>query len=289
MKKFIVSTIVVMTVLLAGVFSLGVFTPGNPETEAQSRPAAVKAPDIPSSVLATGVIKPRVGAEVKVGSRVSGIVNYLYVKIGDPVKKGRLLGELDRTPFQARYNEALAALETAGAERDYAALNLKRQQALRKKNVATQNNVDVAATAFAVSQSLVKQAEAALENARIQLSYTRITAPISGVVASVSTQEGETVAASFAAPTFVIIIDLDRLEVRAYVDETDIGRVKTGQKASFTVDTYMGVDFRGTVTAIYPGAEMKDNVVNYIAVIDFEKKQGYTLRPEMTTTVNIYE
>jgi multidrug efflux pump subunit AcrA (membrane-fusion protein) len=87
----------------------------------------------------------------------------------------------------------------------------------------------------------------------------------------------------------VIIIDLERLEVRAYVDETDVGRIKKGQKASFTVDTYPGVDFEGDVTAIYPGAEMRDNVVNYITVIDITGLEGYTLRPEMTTTVRIFQ
>lgn len=290
MKKITLWTVLAVVIVLAGGFALGLFTSQTTQKNIktiglQEKPTQ---PDIPDSVLATGVIKPCVGAEVRVGSRVSGIVSRLHVKIGDPVTRGQLLGELDSTEFRARYNQAEAALENAQAERDYASLNVKRMRALLKKNFTSQDKVDTAAKAYDVSQSLVRQAKAALENARIQLAYTRITAPISGVVASVSTQEGETVAASFAAPTFVIIIDLDRLEVRAYVDETDIGRVKTGQNASFTVDTYSGVDFHGTVTAIYPGAEMKDNVVNYIAVIDFERKAGYTLRPEMTTTVNIF-
>jgi macrolide-specific efflux system membrane fusion protein len=123
--------------------------------------------------------------------------------------------------------------------------------------------------------------------ARIQLDYTVIRAPISGVVASVSTQVGETVAASFASPTFVTIIDLERLEIWAYVDETDIGRVEVGQEARFTVDTYPDTGFRGTVTAIQPQAEIVDNVVNYVTLIEIGHTEGKTLRPEMTTTVNI--
>ena len=202
------------------------------------------------------------------GSRVSGIVKRLHVNIGDRVEKGQLLGELDPTEFNARYNQALAALENAKAELDYAALNLKRQRSLKKKNFTSQDKVDAAEKSHEVMVSVFKQTEANLDYARIQLGYTRIKAPISGVVASVSTQEGETVAASFTAPTFVIIIDLERLEVQAYVDETDIGRIEKGQRASFTVDTYPGIDFEGTVTAIYPKAEMKDNVVNYITIID---------------------
>jgi macrolide-specific efflux system membrane fusion protein len=288
-RKIIVLMVVVVVIVLAGGFSLGLFTSGADGDSEAWRTGIVTRRDMSSSVLATGIVKPGVGAEVKVGSRVSGIVSRLHVKIGDRVEKGRLLGELDRTEFQARYDEALAALENARAERDYAALNLKRMRSLKKKNFTSQDKVDVAEKAFEVSESVVKQAEAGLENARIQLDYTRIRAPISGVVASVSTQEGETVAASFAAPTFVVIIDLERLEVWAYVDETDIGRIEKGQVASFTVDTYPGVEFAGQVTAIYPKAEMKDNVVNYVTIIDIEGKQGYTLRPEMTTTVNIFQ
>jgi macrolide-specific efflux system membrane fusion protein len=107
------------------------------------------------------------------------------------------------------------------------------------------------------------------------------------VVASISTQEGETVAASLAAPTFVTLLDLARLEVRAYVDETDIGRIEIGQNARFTVDTYPEHEFEGRVTAVYPQAEIRDNVVNYITVVDFEPPEDRTLRPEMTATVRI--
>ena len=106
-------------------------------------------------------------------------------------------------------------------------------------------------------------------------------------MAEVATQVGETVAASFAAPTFVTIIDLDRLELWAYVDETDIGRVEVGQRALFTVDTYADTDFKGIVTAIRPMAEIQDAVVNYVTVIEIAQGHGKILRPEMTTTVNV--
>lgn len=287
-KSLIISLSVIVIVLIAG-FSLDLFTNGEQGNPTPGQTDVVTRRDMGSSVLATGIIKPRTGAEVRVGSRVSGIVKRLHVTIGDRVEKGRLLGELDPTEFKARYNQALAALENAKAELNYAALNLKRQRALKKKNFTSQEKVDAAEKAYEVVVSVFKQAEANLDYARIQLGYTRIQAPISGVVASVSTQEGETVAASFTAPTFVIIIDLNRLEVQAYVDETDIGRIEKGQRATFTVDTYPGIDFEGEVTAIYPKAEMKDNVVNYITLIDITGSEGYTLRPEMTTTVRIFQ
>ena len=138
-----------------------------------------------------------------------------------------------------------------------------------------------------IAEAQIQQAEANLEYAKVQLGYTRITSPTSGVIASVSTQEGETVSASLAAPTFLSIIDLRRLEVQAYVDETDIGKIRIGQQATFTVDTYPDTDFQGYVTAIYPKAVIQDNVVNYIVTVKIAGTAGKILRPEMTTNVTI--
>jgi multidrug resistance efflux pump len=107
------------------------------------------------------------------------------------------------------------------------------------------------------------------------------------VVAEVSTREGETVAAAFTAPNFVTIIDIDRVEVLAYVDETDIGRVELGQQASFTVDTYADADFPARVVAIQPRAEIQGSVVNYVVRLEFERIPPYILRPEMTAHVRI--
>ena len=126
-----------------------------------------------------------------------------------------------------------------------------------------------------------------MEVSKVQLSYTIIYAPTSGVIASVSTQEGETVTASLAAPTFVNIIDLNRLEVQVYVDETDIGKIVEGQEATFTVDAYPETDFMGKVTAIYPKAVIQDNVVDYIAIVEISDFKNKILRPEMTAVVTI--
>jgi len=243
--------------------------------------------DIGSMVKATGVIKPMVGADVKVGSRASGVVGRLYVRIGDPVKKGQLLAELDSRELTARRNQAAAALELARANLEYARADLGRRRALATAQLLAAADLDLAERAYAVAQQQQAEAAANLDYARTQLGYARIDAPISGIVGSVSTQEGETVSASLAAPTFVTLVDLTRLEIWAYVDETDIGRIRVGQKARFTVDTYRDDEFAGQVTAVYPRPEIRDNVVNYVAVIAFETPPNRTLRPEMTTTVRI--
>jgi len=211
----------------------------------------------------------------------------LYVTVGDRVREGQLLAQLDSTELTARLKQAKAALANAQAENDYAVEEYARAIDMREKGIIPETEMSLMERQRDVTASQVAQAKANLEAAEIQLGYTKIYAPIGGVVAEVATQVGETVAASFAAPTFVTIIDLDRLEVWAYVDETDIGRVETGQRAVFTVDTYSDTDFTGTVTAIRPMAEIQDAVVNYVTVIDIVERHGKILRPEMTTTVNI--
>ncbi len=138
-----------------------------------------------------------------------------------------------------------------------------------------------------LAEAMVDKARANLNEEEIQLTYASITAPIDGIVAFVSTQEGETVVASLNAPTFVTLIDLRKLEVTVFVDETDIGRIKVGQMAKFTVDTYAKQFFSGKVREIHPKAVIKDNVVNYEVILDIEKKNAAKLRPEMTANVVI--
>jgi RND family efflux transporter MFP subunit len=243
--------------------------------------------DVGSVVKATGIVKPRVGAEVRVGSRISGVVKRLYVRIGDRVTKGQMLAELDGRDLIARRNEAAAVVQQADVNLSYARTDLQRKRQLSAEGVVAQIDLDLAERAAAVAEKQVNGVQASFEYATTQLAYARIIAPIAGVVASVSTQEGETVAANFAAPTFVTLIDLSRLEVWAYVDETDVGRVRIGGNATFTVDTYRDEAFEGRVTAVYPKAEIRDNVVNYVTVVRFEPPRDRTLRPEMTTTVQI--
>lgn len=244
--------------------------------------------DIGSSVLATGIIKPKVGAEVKVGSRISGVVKKLRANIGDYVKAGQVIAEIDDAELRAKLNQNMAAVNKAQADYDYARLNMERQASLLEQNYISRQTYDLAENAFKIAEAQLKQAEANAEVAKVQLSYTSIYALTSGVIASVSTQEGETVMAGLAAPTFVNIIDLTRLEVQVYVDETDIGKILVGQEATFTVDTYTDTDFKGSVTAIYPKAVIQDNVVNYIVVVEIIDFKDKILRPEMTATVTIH-
>ena len=286
-KKSIIIISVILFAVIAVVLGVFVFS-GGEKKESTLETAVVTRKDIGSTVIATGIIKPMVGAEVKIGSRISGVVKKLKANIGDYVQAGQIIAELDDAELQAKLNQNAAALNKAKEDYEYAKLNIERQKSLLQQNFISQQQVDIAGTSFKVAEAQLKQAEANVDFAKVQLSYTKIYATTSGVIASVSTQEGETVSASLASPTFVSIIDLKRLEVNAYVDETDIGKIKVGQEASFTVDTYSDGDFRGKITAIYPKAVIQDNVVNYIVTIQITDFQNKILRPEMTTNVTLY-
>ncbi len=290
------------------------------------------------SVLATGVVNAQVGAEVRVGARVSGKVDRLYTNIGDQMKKGDTIAQLEKEDLEAIVAQSRAELDLARArlsalerlfpkEVEKAEADVVKWQAtvllskkdldrtadLVKEDLTSEQELDQAKEQLAVSEAelessrtaleLVKtqytediglarieveSAGAALANAKAQLSFATITAPISGVIASIDVQEGETVAAGMNAPTFVTIIDLGRLQVDAYVDEIDIGKVKPGQLATFTVDAFPAREFEGRVQAIHPKAVIQENVVNYDVVIEITQSYEDLLRPEMTAGVTVF-
>jgi len=284
-KKWIVMVIVV----LAAAASFGAYkmflSKGNKEVTFQTE--TVKRRDIASSVQATGVIRAQIGAEVKVGARISGRVEKLYANIGDVVKKGQVIARLEQEDLQAKVNETKMNLRINEATLDLAQKNLQRMQSLYAKDFISRDIVDVAEKDYRVTTAQVHQIRETIKYYETQMSYANIYAPISGVIASVATQQGETVSASsLNVPTFVTIVDLHRLEIYAYVDETDIGKIKPGLDATFAVDSFPDKDFMGKVTAIYPKATIQDNVVYYITVISIENPEG-KLKPDMTVNATI--
>lgn len=308
-----------------------------PEKPAGPTSARAERRELTSAVRATGAVKPQVGAEVRVGARISGRVVRLHANIKDVVQKGQVIAELEKEELEAalaqRRAEAQAAevrlgtleklfpreVEKAEAETArweasgvLAKKELERQEGLLRQEFISQQVRDQAEERMLVAQAQltvakktlellrarnvedVRQARADLERARaalaaaeVQLSYTVIRAPLSGVIGSVSTQEGETVAAGLNAPTFVTIVDLGRLQVDAYVDEVDIGKVKIGQKAVFTVDAFPSQDFEGKLVAIYPKPVVIDNVVKYVVALEIATPYEGRLRPEMTANVSV--
>lgn len=237
-------------------------------------------------VQATGTIRLRPGARIDVGARVSGVVASLLVGQGSRVNAGDVIAQLDTREAEARLASAVARLEELVAVAAQAEEELRILVELAPAGGATPQQILAARTAVATTNARLHAARADRDLDRIQLDYATVRAPIGGVIASVTVHEGETVAASLAAPTFVTIIDPARLECIAFVDETDISRVATGDSVTFTVDAYAASSFRGTVSRIAPDATVIGGVVDYETTVRI--LAGLTrLRPQMSASVTI--
>ncbi|MGE5277418.1 MAG: efflux RND transporter periplasmic adaptor subunit [Acidobacteriota bacterium] len=249
------------------------------------RTARVDRGDVTQTVTATGTLSAV--TTVKVGSVVSGIVAALHADFNKQVKKGDLLAELDPVPFEAKVAQSRAALEKAQVDARNAEISLRRQAALKEQGLAPQADFDQAQANYDSARAAVNQAKASLEQAQTDLKNSRIIAPIDGVVVDRQYDVGQSVAASFQAPTlFTIAQDLTKMQVSADVSESDIGMCKTGQPVRFTVDAYPDQTFRGTIAQIRLNATVNQNVVTYPVIIDVPNPD-LSLRPNMTANVII--
>ncbi|HKV40670.1 MAG TPA: efflux RND transporter periplasmic adaptor subunit, partial [Blastocatellia bacterium] len=239
-----------------------------------------------ATVSATGTIRLKVGAEVRVGSQLSGIVKKLNVTVGSHIKKGDVIAEIDSRGLEARIEQARAQIRMDDLSLDKARRDLARSRELFSSGVVPRKEIEDAEALVQACQAKVDKSRQDLAVVEVDLAYVRITAPISGTVASVSTQEGETVAASFAAPTFVTIIEDNAVELVAMVDETDISNVHAGDPATFTVESYPSREFSGVVKRISPKATVVSGVVNYEVGIAINKDLGL-LKPDMTANISV--
>ena len=254
---------------------------------------------VASTVTATGTVNPV--TTVQVGTYVSGPIQALFADYNSPVTKGQRVAKIDPATFQVKVQSADAALANARAkvlksraDLDLKKLTLQRNRELRDRNLIAQNDLDTAKSDYdqavaqlALDQAAVQQAEASLQEARINLAFTDILSPVDGVVVSRNVDVGQTVAASFQTPTlFLIAQDLTKMQVDSNVSESDIGEVQVGQPASFTVDAYPGEPFHGAVVQVRNAPTTLQNVVTYDVVIGVDNPE-LKLKPGMTATVSI--
>jgi len=271
-----------------------------PKTSFRTEP--VTRGSIAEVVSATGEVSAVV--TVNVGSQVSGTVSRLYADYNSLVKKGQVLADLDPRLFDAALARAEAALAAADADVEKAKAALAestraegRMVELGKKQLASQAEVETAqaarqsdAAALGAAKARVLQARADRDTAKTNLELARIRSPIDGIVISRSVDVGQTVAAAFQAPTlFLIAADLSSMQVLAHVDEADVGKVKPGMRARFTVDAYPGQTFEGKISDLRQAPSTIQNVVTYTAVIDaanprHELRQGMTAQVSVTTS-----
>lgn len=255
--------------------------------------------DIMESITASGTINPL--STVSVGSQASGRIAEIYVDYNSVVKKGQLLALIDQENAKATVQQREAALEIAKAQVAVEENNIKyykkalnRISKLNASKYSTEKDLEAAERDYdnsvaqlALEQAQVKQAQASLNSAQTELSYTEIKAPVDGIVISKSVEVGQTVAASFETPEiFSVAEDLTKMQIEASVVEADIAKVKEGQKVRFTVDSYADDYFYGTVTQVRNEATTTSNVVTYTVVIGIDNTE-MKLKPGMTANVEI--
>ena len=254
-------------------------------TEPKFRKAKVDKGDVVATVTATGTLSAV--TTVSVGSQVSGIIAKLYVDFNSVVKKGQLLAELDPTPFQQAVDQsAREPRQGEGAapqRRDRADAREEAVRGAAHRAVGPRRRADDAR----LGRRGRRAGHRALRQAETNLSYTRIVSPIDGVVVSRSYDVGQTVAASFQAPTlFMIAQDLTKMQVLTNIDEADVGRIKVGQEASFSVDAFPDAPFKGAVSQIRLSPQTVQNVVTYPVMLDVANPD-LKLRPGMTANVQV--
>lgn len=255
--------------------------------------------DIVVTVTATGVLHPV--TQVDVGSEVSGVIRTVEVDFNDRVTRGQVLARLDTDQLQARVSQTNASLESAQAARRQAAatvhetdLNFHRCERLAQNKMCSQQDLDQleaawlrAQAAESITLAQVSQAKANLQADHTALSKAVIVSPIDGIVLSRLVEPGQTVAATFQTPLlFTLAEDLSQMQLKVDIDEADIGQVREGQTASFTVDAYPNTRFDARVTSVRFAPKTVQGVVTFEAVLDFDNT-ALLLRPGMTATADI--
>ncbi len=296
MKRAVVVGIGV--VVVAGAAALvWVFKPKSADAEPQFVTAQVSKGDIVSRVTATGTLSALV--TVQVGTQVSGRIQTLSADFNATVKKGQVLAKLDPELLnaalaQANANERAAAAnvskakaQAADAQRKWKrASELAAQKLIAPADLdAAQAEVDVATATIEAAEASLSQARAGRQTAQVNLAYATITSPIDGTIISRAVDVGQTVAASLSSPTlFTIAENLTHMQVDTSVAEADVGKLKEGLEATFSVDAFPNRRFNGKVRQIRYAATVVSNVVTYDAVIDVENPE-LVLRPGMTANV----
>lgn len=398
-RRRIISVAAIIVIAIGIAAAVLLTRPGGQNTLSGMVTARVGRATITQRISATGSVTAQTGAQINIGSQITGRIKNLYVDIGTHVKAGQVIAVLDLPDIRSQLDQSIAAMNAAelayaqqvsgvglqqttttsdirkaeaslsSAQATYnqdaqtlnaqvrsaqAAVNqasanyrnaitfLNREKQLLAKGYVAAQDVDNAqtqadvaaaqldtaqqnlqltqartATALQTDRATIQNAQAVLDAARAetaqntiksqqvaqaratvqqaqanvaywqdQWNKTIIRTPISGTVTSLSAQQGETVAAGLSAPTLVTVADLSRLQVDAYVDETDIGGVHLGQPALITVDAYPNKPFHGHVVKIASSGTLQQNVVTYDTTIAIENPHGL-LKPAMTATVSI--
>jgi HlyD family secretion protein len=298
MKKKVIWIIVALVIVTGAILGLTVFRNGK-NGEVKYKTETISLGDVEALVVTSGTLNPT--EIVDVGAQVSGKIEKLYVDFNSPVTKGQIVAELDQEPLkmkidqnEANFKSRMASLERSKVSLSQALKGFERAKSLFAKELISIEEMDTAEAGYLGAKSDVISAEASLSQAKstldlskVDLTYSVIRAPVDGVVIVRKVNVGQTLQSSYAAPLlFQVATDMTKMKVECSVDESDIGKVKEGQKVRFTVEAYPNESFNGVVQQVRFSPETVQNVVTYTTIVNVENPEKKLL-PGMTATVSI--
>ena len=298
MKKKVIWIIVALVIVTGAILGLTVFRNGK-SGEVKYKTETIGLGDIEALVVTSGTLNPI--EIVDVGAQVSGKIEKLYADFNSPVTKGQIVAELDQEPLkmkidqnEANYKSRLASLDRSKVSLGQAEKGYERAKALSAKALLSIEETEAAEAAYLGAKSDLISAEASLAQAKstldlskVDLAYAVIRAPVDGVIITRKVNVGQTLQSNYAAPVlFQVATDLTKMKVECSVDESDIGKVKEGQKVRFTVEAYPNENFNGVVQQVRFSPETVQNVVTYTTIVNVENPEKKLL-PGMTATVSI--
>ncbi len=258
----------------------------NNDTVEKFKFAQIKRGNIITTITSTGTMNPV--NSVDVGTQVSGKIAKIFVDYNSRVKEGQLLAIIDTTALSLQVHNAQASLLKARAQFQLAKAQYLQDEKLYQKGFLSELDFITARSTLISDSADVKSANTALSQAKTNLGYAYIYSPITGTVTNRNVEEGNTVAASLQSPLlFSIAQDLSKMQILASVDESDIGQIKVGQLADFTVEAYPDKKFMAKVVQIRLNSQVVSNVVEYTVVLNADNKDNLLL-PGMTATVDFY-
>lgn len=250
--------------------------------------AEVTRGDLTIQVEATGTVEPIRSVEVK--SKASGEILQLHADVGDKVEAGTLLAEVDPRDVRNGFNQAKADLEVARARVDISKAQLERSQELLKAGVITEQEHESTRLDYANAQANLVKAETNYQLAELRLGDVTIRAPLDGTIIQKNVEEGQVIQSASqnvsGGTTLFVMANLDRMQVRTLVDETDMGQIQAGLSATVQVEAYPDRTFRGSVQKIEPQAVVVQNVTMFPVIVDLDNRAGL-LKPGMNAEVTV--
>ena len=269
----------------AGVVACGASAADEPAMGLTTTTAEVK--DITSAVAATGTVEPIRVIDVK--SQASGEVREVAVELGETVERGALLVRIDPRDVRNAYDQAVAELDVANARFTVAQRKLERTGNLRESQVVTEEEYEDALLENANAKAALVKAEVNLELAEDRLNDVAVSAPITGMVVEKTVEEGQIITSAKEVTGGTILLrmaDLNQVQVRTLVDETDIGVIRSGLEATIKVEAYPDRTFTGLVLQIEPQAVVEQNVTLFAVLTRIQNQEGL-LKPGMNADVEI--